>query len=169
VLLAAGVGPWPDRWSGYVSVSARGRTTWATIVAAGGAGTLMVAAAASGRGWLPVLIDGFDTSALARVTAPVVVPVVLCSTLVTVLGAMRLSGPMRWAALASAATLGDVVLTLYSLHRFSLGWYVGRGLTIVSCAVVLVAILAEFGRLKRRIEREAARLRLTWARTEELL
>ena len=168
VLLAAGVGPWPDRWSRYVSVSARRRTTWLTIVAAGGAGTLMVAAAASGRGWLPVVIDGLDTSALTRVTGPVVLPVVLCATVVTALGAMRLSGPMRWAALASAATLGDVVLTLYSLHRYSLGWYVGRGLTIVACAVVLVAILAEFGRLKHRVEREAARLRLTLARTEEL-
>ena len=168
VLLAAGVGPWPDRWSRYVAVSARGATTWTTILAAGGVGTLMVVAAASGRGWLPVVIDGIDTSALTRVTGPVVLPVVLCATVVTALGAMRLSGPMRWAALASAATLGDVVLTLYSLHRYSLGWYVGRGLTIVACAVVLVAILAEFGRLKHRVEREAARLRLTLARTEEL-
>ena len=75
---------------------------------------------------------------------------------------------MRWAALASAATLGDVVLTLYSLHRHSLGWYVGRSLTIVACAAVLVATLAEYGRLKQRGEREAARLRLTLAGTEEL-
>ena len=168
VLLAAAVGPWPDRWSGFVSVSARRRTTWKTIVAAGGAGTLMVAVAASGRGWLPAVIDGVDTSALTRVTGPVVLPVALCATVITALGAMRLSGPMRWAALACAATLGDVVLTLYSLHRYSLGWYVGRGLTIVACAVVLVAILAEFSRLKQRVEREAARLRLTLAHTEEL-
>ena len=168
VLLAAGVGPWPDRWSRYVAVSARGATTWTVLLAAGGVGTLMVVAASSGRGWLPVVIDGVDTSALTRVAGPVVLPVVLCATVITALGAMRLSGPMRWAALASAATLGDVVLTLFSLHRYSLGWYVGRGLTIVACAVVLVAILAEFGRLKRQLEREAVRLRLTLARTEEL-
>jgi PAS domain S-box-containing protein len=168
VLLAAGVAPWPDRWSRFVSVSARRRTTWAMVVAAGGAGTLMVVAAANGRGWLPVVIDGVDMSALTRATGPVILPVVLCASVVTTLGAIKLSGPMRWAALASAATLGDVVLTLYSLHRYSLGWYVGRGLTIVSCAVVLVAILAEFGRLKLRLEREATRLRLTLARTEDL-
>ena len=168
VLLAAGVAPWPDRWNRFVSASARRRTMWATIVASAGVGILVVVAAASGRGWLPVVVDGIDTSALTRVTGPVLLPVVLCASVVTALGAIKLSGPMRWAALASAATLGDVVLTLYSLHKYSLGWYVGRGLTIVACAVVLVAILAEFGRLKQRGEREAARLRLTLARAEEL-
>ena len=168
VLLAAGVGPWPNRWVRFVCAASRRTTTWATILATAGAGTLVVLAAIDGRGWLAVVIDGLDTSAMTRVTGPVILPVVTCATLVAVYGASRMSGPMQWVALASAAAFGDVVLTLFSFHRYSLGWYAGRSLTVVSCAVVLVAMLAEFGRLQHRLAVEGDRLRLTLARTEEL-
>ena len=73
VLLAAGVGPWPDRWSGVrLRVGAPADDVGCRSLPRAASGTLMVAAAASGRGWLPVVIDGLDTSALTRVTGPVV-------------------------------------------------------------------------------------------------
>jgi PAS domain-containing protein len=168
VLLAIGVAPWPRRWSAPARVQSRGSATWWTLTASLVAGGLVVLAAVTGRGWLPVLIDGLDTSAMTRVTGPVMLPVVALATVVAVVGALRLSGPVRWAALAAAAALGDVVLTLFSFHRYSLGWYAGRSLTVVSCAVVLVAMLAEFGRLKAQLAVEADRLRSLLGRTREL-
>lgn len=168
VLLAVAVAPWPARWSRAVEAPARRLATCATLVAAIAVGAAVVLAAASGAGWLPVLIDGQDTSALTRITGPVILPVVVLAALLAVVGATRLSGPVRWAALATVAVLGDTVLTLISLHRFTLGWYVGRSLTVLSCAVVLVAMLAEFGRLKGQLAVEADRLRELLNRTEEL-
>src|SRR5664279_1171001 len=73
VLVAAAVGPWPNRWKGCVSAPVRRTTAWATIAATAGAGTLVVVAAVTGRGWLPVLITGLDLSALTRVAGPVAV------------------------------------------------------------------------------------------------
>lgn len=168
VLLAVAVAPWPARWRRPAAVGVRRRAAAVTVAASVGAGALAVAVAVTGSGWLPVLIDGLDTSAMTRLTGPVILPVVVVATAVAVVGSMQVGGPVRWAALAAAVALGDVVLTLFSLHRYSLGWYVGRTLTVVSCAVVLLAMLAEFGRLKRQLAVEAARLRSLLARTEEL-
>jgi PAS domain S-box-containing protein len=95
-------------------------------------------------------------------------PLVAGAAVVAVVGGFRLSGPMRWVALAAPAVLGDIVLTLFSFHRYSLGWYVGRSLTVVSSGVVLVALLAQFSRLKAQLAREAEQLRCVLARTEEL-
>lgn len=95
-------------------------------------------------------------------------PVVVVATVVAVIGAIQLSGPVRWAALAATAALGDVVLTLFSLHRYSLGWYVGRSLTVLSSAVVLIAMLAEFSRPGRQLAQDGVRLRSLLSRTQEL-
>ena len=135
VLLAAAVAPWPRRWAHPVETGVRRRVVWATVgTCLGGAG-LIVTAAVTGRSWLPVVIHGLDTSAMTRVAGPVMLPVVALSAVVAVVGGMRLSGPVRWAALAAAAALGDVTLTLFSFHRFSLGWYVGRSLR--ACQIFL--------------------------------
>ncbi len=168
VLLAAAVAPWPRRWTEPVSAASRRRAVRLSLTSSAAVGALAVLIAVTGRGWLPVLIDGVDTSALTEVTGPVTVPVVAAATVVAVAGATRLSGPVRWAALATAAVLGDVVLTLFSLHRYSLGWYAGRSLTVVASAVVLIAMLAEFGRLRDRLAVEAHRLRILLNRSEEL-
>jgi PAS domain S-box-containing protein len=168
VLLACAVAPWPHRWEAPMAGRNRHPASRAMFAVALGAGALVVMAAVHGRGWLPVLIHDRDTSAMTRVTGPVILPLVAIATVAAVVGAVRLSGPVRWAALAATAALGDVVLTLFSYHRFSLGWYVGRSLTVVSCAVVLIAMLAEFGRLKQQLAVEADRLRRLLNRTNEL-
>ncbi len=155
VLLALAVAPWPRRWEAPIAGRNRPSASRRMLAGALGAGALVVVAAVNGRGWLPVLINDLDTSAMTRVTGPVILPLVATATVTSVVGAVRLTGPVRWAALAATAALGDVVLTLFSFHRFSLGWYVGRSLTVVSCAVVLIAMLAEFGRLKRLLAVEA--------------
>lgn len=168
VLLAAAVAPWPNRWRMPVSEAVRRTVAWVAFAASVAVGLLAVAAAVAGRGWLPVIIDGLDASEMTRIAGPVILPVVVVVTVVAVIGAMQVSGPVRWAALAAGAVLGDVVITLFALNRYSLGWYVGRSLTVLASAVVLVAMLAEFSRLSRQLAVEADRLRLVLSRAEEL-
>jgi diguanylate cyclase (GGDEF)-like protein len=52
--------------------------------------------------------------------------------------------------------LCDLVLTYFSRSRYSLGWYCGRSLTLLSTGVVFLAMLAGFRRLKAQAERDAA-------------
>jgi PAS domain S-box-containing protein len=168
VLIASAVAPWPRSWTEPVIPAARRRAvtrTLATVIAVSVMADLL---AVMGRGWLPVLIHGLDTSDLTKLTGPVTLPIVTTATGVAVLGAIRMTEPLRWAALACTAVLGDVVLTLFSLHRFSLGWYVGRSLTVVSSAVVLVAMLAEFSRLRGRLAVKADSLQELLRSSEEL-
>lgn len=77
-------------------------------------------------------------------------------------------GSERWAALAATTALGDVILTLVSDFRSSFDWYAGSTLTIVSSAVVLVAMLAELSTVKRRLAEDGQRLRELLTRTHDL-
>lgn len=168
LVLAAAVAPWPRRWKAAVVPDARVAAAWWTGLAMAGAGALVVAGAVLGRSWLPQGIDGVGASDLAGFAGPVLIPVVTVATIAAVIGATRLHGPMRWAALAAAAAFGDVVLTALSQPGYSVAWYVGRGLSVVASAVVVVAMLAEFGKLKHRLAVEADRVRAVLGRTEEL-
>lgn len=168
LLLAAAVAPWPTSWTTPVVPRARRRVATTTLVAVIAVGSTADVLAVTGRGWLPVLIHGSDTSDLTQLLGPVTLPIVTTATLVAVLGAVRMTEPLRWAALACAAVLGDLVLTLFSLHRFSLGWYVGRSLTVVSSAVVLVAMLAEFSRFRSQLAVRADALQELLRGSEEL-
>jgi PAS domain S-box-containing protein len=114
------------------------------------------------------VIHGTDTSEMTRIAGPVMLPVVFLATVMTIVGACRQGGPERWAGLAAAASLGDVVLTLFSHNRYSLGWYTGRTLTIVSAGVVLIALLGEFQGVRRRLADEGELLRVLLERTAAL-
>ncbi len=169
VLLALAVGRRPRRWSSVV-VAAEQRALWVrwsvpTCVLSAGA---FVVAGVTLAPHLPALIHGTDTSAMTRIVGPVVLPVVLLATIVAVPGSLRQDGPLRWVGLASVAACGDVLLTVLSLHRYSLGWYAGRTLTIVSAGVVLAAMLAEFSQLKRALGGEADRLMVLLRRNSDL-
>jgi EAL domain-containing protein (putative c-di-GMP-specific phosphodiesterase class I)/PAS domain-containing protein len=168
ILLAAAVGPWPARWMSPSPAPVRRRLAWIMVVATAGGAVLIVAGAAVGRSWLPSAIDGMNTSELARYTAPVMVPLVAAATVAAVVGALRLRGPLRWTALAATAAFGDVAIALVSHATYSLGWYAGRLMSGIACAVVAVAMLAELGRLKGLLAVEADRLRAVLQRTEEL-
>ena len=146
----------------------RRRTLWASIVVCGGTGAVFVAVASVFGGHLPVLIHGDDYSAMTRIVGPVMLPLVALATVVTCLGARRRRGPERWAAIAAATSLSDVVLTLSSRYRYSIGWYAGRTLAIAAAAAVLIALLVEFDRIKSELAKESQRLSAALRRGDEL-
>jgi EAL domain-containing protein (putative c-di-GMP-specific phosphodiesterase class I)/PAS domain-containing protein len=168
VLLAFAVAPRSVRRSGPVPAEQRARWVRGSIPACIGISGLVVAFVVVFGRQLPVLIKGTDTSLMTHTVGPVVLPVLAVAVVVAIMSALRMAGPPRWVGLAAAAAVGDVVLTLFSYHRYSLGWYAGRTLTIASSAVVLIAMLAEFSRLKGLLALETERLRALLTRTDEL-
>jgi len=105
---------------------------------------------------LPVVIHGTDTSRMAQLCGPPMLFCVIGGTVLVTLGRRRLSGPERWAVVACVAVLADVLLTLTSHYRYSLGWYTGRVLTVTAAAVVFLAMLTEIKQIKRDAERDRA-------------
>lgn len=145
--------PWPLRWAHVTPTIRRRREAGRVLgVAVSGSLTAVVLLMLSVR-HLPVLIVGLNTSAMTRLTAPVALPIVGASLWVTWRQTRARTGPERWAVVAVLACACDLVLTYSSRHRFSLGWYVGRSLTLVSAGAVLFATLGA--------------LRLAWARAEQ--
>ncbi len=51
--------------------------------------------------------------------------------------------------------LSDLVLTYAARHRFSLGWYAGRSLTLVASGVVLLATVGALRRSRSQAQRDA--------------
>lgn len=168
VLLAMPLVPLPRTISLRVPVDRRRLLAWVSVLATLVVSSSLVAGIVVWAGRLPVVIHGLDTSAMTRIAGPVMLPLVFVATVLTIVGACRRSGPERWAGVAAAASMGDVVLTLFSHSRYSLGWYTGRTLTIVSAGVVLLALLHEFRDVKGRLAVEGAQLRRLLARTAEL-
>jgi PAS domain S-box-containing protein len=148
VLLGLTWAPWPHRLTTLCAPGGRYRLVWQSQFVAIGAAAGMVMFVVLAGPRLPVLIQGLDTSRMTALTAPVVLPLVLASGLVTVWGLRRRDGPERWTSTAIWVCLIDLLLTYTTGHRFSLGWYAGRLITVVAAAVVLVAMLRETSRLK---------------------
>jgi len=103
---------------------------------------------------LPVVIHGTDTSRMAQLGGPPMLFCVVGGTLLAIRGLRRSTGPEKWAVVACVAVLADVLLTLTSHYRFSLGWYTGRLLTVTAAGVVFLAMLAEIKQIKRAAERD---------------
>ncbi len=167
ILLGAALAPWPRRWDAEVALARRRRLVWQTVGGSFAIGVAVVVAIVLGIGSLPSVIDGLSLAPLTHRVGPYMLPVVVIATAVAIAGARR-PGPARWAAVAATAATGDTVLTLFSQLRYSIGWYAGRSLTVVSSAAVLVALLAEFGAVKHRLAEEGELLRAQLARTDEL-
>jgi len=55
-----------------------------------------------------------------------------------------------WVAVALLASFGDTLLVLAGAARYSLGWYSGRVLSVISSSVVLCALIFEFTRAYER-------------------
>ena len=167
VLLALALGPMRRRPRRPVTSAMRFRTVWASIIVCGGAGVVFVLIASVFGGHLPVVIHGDDLTALTRTVGPVMFPVVGVATVLTWLGARHQVGPERWAAIAAATSLGDVVLTLTSHYRYTAAWYAGRTLTIAASAAVLVALLVEFGTVKTQLAKQGERVAAVMASVGE--
>jgi PAS domain S-box-containing protein len=168
LLLAIALVPLPRTASMCVAVGRRRLLAWGIVLGTIAVSALLVGGVVVFAKGLPVVIHGLDTSEMTRIAGPVMLPVVFLATVLTIVGACRRSGPERWTGLAAAASLGDVVLTLFSHNRYSLGWYTGRTLTIMSAGVVLLALLHEFRGIRSRLAVETAQLRLLFDRTAEL-
>jgi len=156
VLLGIAWAPWPTRFDRITARNKRRQRLFTTSSLVTAASVLLVAACVRyGPAW-PVLIDGTDTSGMVKITAPIALPLVLVSLILVWRGVNKRTGPERWVAVAVLVCLCDLVLTYSAIYRYSVGWYAGRTLTMVSAAVLLVAMLASFRRLKTSAEFNAA-------------
>lgn len=156
VLLGLAWAPWP-RWFRQ-STAVAGRR-YEAVMSTGIAGVVSIAAVAALVALvpsLPVLINGLDFTAMTRVTAPVAMPLVLISLLLAWRGLRDRTGPERWVTVAVLVCVCDLILTYSAKSRFSLGWYAGRTMTVVAAAVLLVAMLVAFRRVKAAAEFNAA-------------
>jgi diguanylate cyclase (GGDEF)-like protein len=156
VLLGAAWAPWPSRWTAPTPAARRRPLATSTLALAALTGGLVVALISTFSQQLPVLIHGLDTSRMTELTAPLTMPLVVLALASGLHGSRRRSGPERWSIVAILVCLCDLTLTYYSGSRFSLGWYIGRSLTLLSSAGVLMAMLIAFQGLKSRAEHEAA-------------
>ncbi len=154
VLLGLAWGP----WAFLERTEQRRRSTVliCAVTAMSAAALISVAGCVLYARQLPVLIQGLDTTGMAKVTAPVALPLVVASLLICARAVRGRSGPERWSSVAILVCLCDLVLTYSSRYRYSVGWYTGRTLTVMASAIVLLAMLASFRRLKATAEFNAA-------------
>lgn len=148
LILGAAWAPWPARLTRQTPRARRRRALLVSSLAVASVAAGVVAVCVAFAAHWPVLIVGLDVSGMVRVTAPIVIPLVLLALYSAWRGLSDRRGPERWAAVAVLVCLCYLVLTYASRHRFSVGWYAGRTLTLVAAAVLLLAMLASFRRLK---------------------
>jgi len=154
ILLGAAWAPWPARWTAPTPSRHRRRRSLLLTTAVAAGSIAIVALCAVFAHDLPVLIDGVDTSRMTSVTAPVTLPLVVLALVLVALGTRHRVGPERWTSVVVLVCLCDLGLTYYARHRYSLGWYGGRTLTVTAAAVVMIAMLATFRRLKAQAEHD---------------
>ncbi len=116
-------------------------------------GTVTVAVATAllatvGSRFLPtILVDG----SYARMTELGIAPAVMASTIIALaltLWRLRQASTVTiWLAVAMVALVVDVGLTILGVGRLSLGWYLGRCLSLVAGFSVLCALLTDLVRL----------------------
>jgi diguanylate cyclase (GGDEF)-like protein len=156
LLLGLAWAPWPARVSQSTATVRRRRDVVVSMGVVSGVSVCTVALLLWCVESLPVLIDGLDTSGMTRVTAPIAIPLTLISLLLASKGLRGRTGPERWVGVAVLVCLCDLALTYAGNSRYSAGWYAGRSLTVVAAAVLLVAMLASFRRVKAAAEFNAA-------------
>ncbi|TWG11296.1 phospho-acceptor domain-containing protein [Actinoplanes teichomyceticus] len=163
LLIGAAMAPWHPRWHTRAkALTARGRLGAVAVAV-----TLVLTAAVSvtwlvtaGHDHIPVIIVNGDYTVLTQRFGPAIIGI---NVLALVLGATRfrrdtVRGLEAWAFVAVAASCGDVVLTLFSRARFTVGWYGARVLALVAALVVLSALLREVTVLYRRVRATAVEL-----------
>ena len=159
VLLGVAWG-YPGRWAGLIEDHRRRRISLGAFWACAAGAALVVAfVALAGHRFLPPLIIETDTFRLARLGGPPGMILALAVAAAVVTSRVRSRrGPERWAMVAAWVYVADLVLTFLSGQRYSLGWFVGRGLTVLGSSLVFMAMLGEFTALQRRLIRERGRL-----------
>ncbi len=155
ILLGLSWVPWSVRVP-ETTTRSRHRTELCFLVAAVTAvACLSVALVVRFAHHLPVLIHGLDTRSLTVVTAPVVLPLVAGAVWATGRASRHRRGPERWVTVTALVCLCDLVLTYSAHHRYSFGWYAGRGLTLLGAALVMITMHTESRRLRSTAELHA--------------
>lgn len=155
LLLALAWSPWPHRWTRATPTHARALTMWVAISAMGVLALVTVVALLSFATRLPTLIVGRDTLRMTTLMAPILIPVAALSLMVTLRGMRGRTGPERWAAVVGLVCLCDLILTFAAHNWFSLGWYVGRSMSVLAAGMVLLAMQRQMRTLKARAEWDA--------------
>jgi len=108
---------------------------------------------------LPPLLHDGSYSALTMSPAGFVIVTSIILALAACVRVTRLRDMLSlWIAIALVASLGDAILVLSAGARFTLGWYAGRLLSLLSSAVVLCALVTEFSILYARLAGSVADL-----------
>jgi diguanylate cyclase (GGDEF)-like protein len=101
---------------------------------------------------LPTLIHNGSYRSLRDAQATKIVIGILLLAGFTCVRVTRLRDLLSlWVAVALLASLGDTLLVLTGATRYSLGWYAGRVLSVVSSSVVLCVLIFEFTRAYERL------------------
>jgi diguanylate cyclase (GGDEF)-like protein len=100
---------------------------------------------------LPAIIHGTSTVRMSELTGPPSIVLAVASAVAVAHGMRRRPGPERWLTVTVWVCCADLVLTFASLYRYSLGWYVGRVLTVLTASLVFLAMLGELVRLQRQL------------------
>jgi len=110
-------------------------------------------------GALPTLVDGVSYEAMRHKPAVAVLFAINTAALAACIRITRLRDLVSlWLAIALLASLGDSELGIIAGSRYSLGWYGGRMLAMISSSVVLCALIFEFSQLYGRLESANRRL-----------
>ena len=141
---------------------------WVYVVIRGGLDAVVVAVASSLGRHLPVVAQGVGATVMVVVAGAVSFSVVGGAMVLTWLGAGGRPGRRRWAAMAVAVTLAEVVPALTWRYRYSTGWYAGWTLTVLASAGLLVALLAKAGKLTSQLATQGEGLSAALRRAEEL-
>ena len=147
--------PWPGRLAAITPTPQRRRQALLSIAVVTGCSAAVVTVMTLLAHQLPVVIQGVDTSRMTRLTAPVTLPLTLLALVLARRGTRSRLGPERWTVVVILVCFCDLVLTYAARHRYSLGWYAGRTLTMVAAALDPLAMLATLRRAKSQAEHEA--------------
>ncbi|MGD0194425.1 MAG: sensor domain-containing diguanylate cyclase [Candidatus Dormibacteria bacterium] len=160
-LLAVAWAPLPKRLQRTVPGALRRVRCWRIAGSVVVVAAVVVALCVHFAREMPTLIIGSSTSLMTRITAPYALPIVASSLLIAWWGLQDRTGPERWTTTAILICFCDLMLTYFSETRYSVGWYLGRGLTMAGAGVVLFAMFRSFRQLKAQAEVHAATDSLT--------
>lgn len=108
---------------------------------------------------LPALVvNNRLTYVLSNILAPAQMGLYSVALLALMLGTHLRTRLHLWLAVALLATLAGVATGISAGERFTVGWYAGRGLTLLSSAVLLAALLWDIHELYSRLHRINAEL-----------
>ncbi len=158
LLLGLAFAPWRPSWTQRFAVADRARVFRRSNAVAVLVALTLIVVVVTGGSWAPSVISGLDTTSMTRICGPGMAVCALLGAFWCWRGAAGREGPERWAPLAAVAVVADVVLTLASLHRYSLGWYAGRFLTVLAAGIVVGAMLGDVQRTRRLLGLERAQL-----------